>query len=79
MYIGFIDVWGLYYLVYEIVDNFVDEVFVGYGDYIIVKIYKDNSIFVQDRGCGMLIGMYKFGKLIFEVILMVFYVGGKFG
>lgn len=46
MYIGSMDIWGLYYLVYEIVDNFVDEVLVGYGEEIIVIIYKDNLIFV---------------------------------
>lgn len=79
MYIGSMDSCGLYYLVYEIVDNFVDEVLVGFGDEILVVIYKDNSISVIDKGWGMFMGMYKFGKFIFEVILIVFYVGGKFG
>lgn len=79
MYIGSIDKWGLYYLVYEIVDNFVDEVLNGYGNEIDVIINKDGSIFIEDNGCGMLIGIYKLGKLIVEVIFIVLYVGGKFG
>lgn len=79
MYIGFIDSWGLYYLVYEIVDNVVDEVLLGYGSEIDVIIYEDNSIIVVDSGCGMFVGMYVFGILIVEVIFIVLYVGGKFG
>lgn len=79
MYIGFIDGIGLYYLVWEIVDNVVDEVLLGFGNCIDVIINKDGSIIVIDYGCGMLIGMYVMGKFIVEVIFMVFYVGGKFG
>lgn len=79
MYIGLIDVCGLYYLVYEIVDNLVDEIFVGFGKKIVVIFYVDGSVSVSDEGCGMFVGMYKIGKFMVEVILIVFYVGGKFG
>lgn len=79
MYIGDVGVKGFYYLVYEVVDNFIDEVFVGYCDIIEVLIYEDNFIIVVDNGCGILIGINKKeGKLVFEIVMMVFYVGGKF-
>ncbi len=78
MYIGSTDKRGLHHLVWEIVDNSIDEVINGFGDYIKIIIHEDGSVSVEDKGRGLPVGMHSSGKTTPEVIFTVLHAGGKF-
>ncbi len=78
MYIGSTDKRGLHHLVWEIVDNAVDEAMVGHGDTITVTITKENGIVVSDKGRGVPVGMHSTGVSTPELIFATLHAGGKF-
>ncbi len=78
MYIGSTDKRGMHHLVWEIVDNSIDEIINGFGNYIKILLHKDGSITIADNGRGVPIGMHESGKSTPEVIYTVLHAGGKF-
>ena len=78
MYIGSTDKRGLHHLIWEIVDNSIDEVINGYGTRIKITLHSDKSVSVEDEGRGVPVGMHSTGRTTPEVIYTILHAGGKF-
>ena len=78
MYIGSTDKRGLHHLVWEIVDNGIDECINGFGNYLKIVMHKDGSLSVVDNGRGVPVGMHQSGKTTPEVVYTMLHAGGKF-
>lgn len=78
MYIGSTDSKGLHHLIWEIVDNAIDEALNGYGNEIAITLEKDGSVTVEDHGRGMPVGKHKSGVSTLQVIFTILHAGGKF-
>ncbi len=79
MYVGSTDYRGLHHLIWEILDNAIDEVMAGYGNKIVVTIHKDESISILDEGRGVPTGLHSSGRSTPEVVYTILHAGGKFG
>ncbi len=79
MYVGSTDTRGLHHLVWEVIDNSIDEVLAGYGKTIKVEVFEDNSVCVSDDGRGMPVDMHSSGITGVELIFTKLHAGGKFG
>ncbi|MCK5731439.1 MAG: DNA topoisomerase IV subunit B, partial [Tenericutes bacterium] len=78
MYVGSTDTRGLHHLVWEIIDNAIDEVLAGFGNFIKIEIFEDNSVKVTDDGRGMPVDMHSSGITGVELIFTKLHAGGKF-